>query len=376
MDVSHQYSGETLLTIAMNRQTGLLGQIVAFLSQQKVTFARQRTTDNSNADHVVLQLTVITEPQRLPELATALQAIDGVLTGDTQCTQEALPVEVTLPMSPTHALNQTIAPSVSLQGEDLVDALYHHIETLIDKFYHLDTGKFAYEPWTKSAPDITNHGRLLGALKQADLSLLRAHPVRLAFWLNVFNLLCLHGVVAHQVTSSLRDIKDFFNRTGYLIGGFSLTLDEIEHGILRGNARKYWGLSNTFALTDKRSALALAQLDPRVHFAFYSACTTLPQLRAYRPVHIDEQLRHATCEYLAQYVTCNEDATPLRVPQIFRWYQKDFGSQQDILAFIAEHLDESQLGSDVRRNAHERSLHYLDFDWSINSTLYLPGVFV
>lgn len=239
MDVSHQYSGETLLTIAMNRQTGLLGQIVAFLSQQKVTFARQRTTDNSNADHVVLQLTVITEPQRLPELATALQAIDGVLTVDTQCTQEALPVEVALPMSPTHALNQTIAPSVSLQGEDLVDALYHHIETLIDKFYHLDTGKFAYEPWTKSAPDITNHGRLLGALKQADLSLLRAHPVRLAFWLNVFNLLCLHGVVAHQVTSSLRDVKDFFNRTGYLIGGFSLTLDEIEHGILRGNARKY-----------------------------------------------------------------------------------------------------------------------------------------
>ncbi len=376
MDVSHQDSGhqEAVLTVLMNRQTGLLGRLVAFLSRQHVTFSKQRTTDSDDADHVVLTLTVMTEPQRLPQLATALQAMDGVLEVDAKPVAVAPPVEASLPLSPTDALNQSVSPLVLLQGEELVEALYHHLETTINNFYHPDTQQFAYEPWAKSAPEIADHCRLLGALKEADLSLLNTHPVRLAFWLNVFNLLCLHGIVAHHPKSSLRDVKDFFSRTGYIIGGFSLTLDEIEHGILRGNARKYWGLSSAFSQTDKRSALSLSRLEPRIHFAFYSGCAASPRLRAYHPAHIDDQLRHATCEYLAQYITLNEEATALRVPQIFRWYHKDFGSQRDILTFIADHLDGSPIEAYARQDAPAPALQYLDFDWSINRTLYLPSV--
>ncbi|WP_179131010.1 DUF547 domain-containing protein [Candidatus Entotheonella palauensis] len=376
MDASHHHSGqhEAQLTIVMSRQTGLLGQLVAFLGRQHVTFAKQRTTDTGASDHVIVTLTVMIEPQRLPELALALEAIDGVLKVEAQPIDVTAPVKVSLPMSPTEALNQNLTSSISLQGEELVEALCSHIETVIGKFYHLDTQQFAYESWATSDPDIADHCRLLGALKKTDLSLLNAHSVRLAFWLNVFNLLCLHGIVAHQLKSSLRDVKDFFNRTGYIIGGFTLTLDDIEHGILRGNARKFWGLSNTFSQTDKRSALSLSQLEPRVHFAFYSGCISSPRLRAYHSAHIDEQLRHATRDYLAQHVTLNEDGTTCRIPQIFRWYNKDFGSNQDILTFIADHLDESHPGSHAGQDAHARSLTYVDFDWSINATLYRPSV--
>ena len=52
---------------------------------------------------------------------------------------------------------------------------------------------------------------------------------------DLYNVLTIHGV-AEQATlpSSVLDIQQFWKTTGYNVGGLVYSLDDIEHGILRG----------------------------------------------------------------------------------------------------------------------------------------------
>ena len=52
---------------------------------------------------------------------------------------------------------------------------------------------------------------------------------------DLYNALTIHGL-AEQATlpSSVLDIQQFWKTTGYNVGGLVYSLDDIEHGILRG----------------------------------------------------------------------------------------------------------------------------------------------
>lgn len=72
-------------------------------------------------------------------------------------------------------------------------------------------------------------------LKRADLSSLSALQL-LAFWLNVYHALLLHGRLGTPGLKSLRSIVAFLNRTTYIVAGQPWSLTEIEHLILRKNS--------------------------------------------------------------------------------------------------------------------------------------------
>ena len=51
----------------------------------------------------------------------------------------------------------------------------------------------------------------------------------------MYNALTIHGLaVLEQLPSSVLDVVDFWSRTCYNIGGLVFSLDDIEHGVLRG----------------------------------------------------------------------------------------------------------------------------------------------
>ena len=75
-----------------------------------------------------------------------------------------------------------------------------------------------------------------GDLARVDPAVLGARPVRLAFWINVYNALVLHGVLAFGVRGSVHRTWNFFGRAAYRVGAGVFTLEEIEHGLLRNNA--------------------------------------------------------------------------------------------------------------------------------------------
>ena len=61
---------------------------------------------------------------------------------------------------------------------------------------------------------------------------------KIAFFINIYNVLVIHGTIcflsSNPVNPTVRDGK-FFSRISYKIGDFILSLDDIEHGILRAN---------------------------------------------------------------------------------------------------------------------------------------------
>ena len=55
-----------------------------------------------------------------------------------------------------------------------------------------------------------------------------------AFWINAYNLSVIKGIIDNYPTNSPLDNKGFFDKTTYSLAGKNITLNDIEHKLLRG----------------------------------------------------------------------------------------------------------------------------------------------
>ena len=177
-----------------------------------------------------------------------------------------------------------------------------------------------------------------GALDGVRLDGLATREARLAFWLNVYNALVLHGIVRLDVRTSVLRVWNFFGRVSYRVGGHVVSLDDIEHGLLRGNRRRKLPPLRPFGRRDLRLALAVTPPDPRYHFAITCGAASCPPVGVYRAAALDAQLDLAARNFVNQEVTL---AGPrLLCSRIFRWYRTDFEAAGGLAAFLLRYLDE------------------------------------
>src|SRR5256885_7071274 len=176
------------------------------------------------------------------------------------------------------------------------------------------------------------------ALGGARLEALAARGARLAFWINVYNALVLHGIVRLGVRASVRRVWNFFGRVSYRVGGHVVSLDDIEHGVLRDNRRRPWPPLRPFGAGDPRRALAVRPPDPRFHFAITCGAASCPPVRVYRGDAIDTQLDLATRNFVNhEGVLAGER---LACSRIFKWYGADFEAAGGLADFLLRHLDD------------------------------------
>ena len=232
-------------------------------------------------------------------------------------------------------------------------------------YYYPETETFDYAAFAESKA-WDEYATLARALTQFQPETLRHREQQLAFWLNVYNMLMIHGTIAHEIKRSVQNDKAFFHHTQYGIGEHVFNLDDIEHGILRGNAKKYHGLTPLFSKKDPRLALAIHIPDPRIHFALYSACKSSARWNVYYPETIDEQLNNAVRAMLRRDLIVDSGSAELHVPKVFQWYEKDFGGRSRIVGFITEHLNDEPSLQRAREAPGQVNLHYLEFDWGLN----------
>ena len=99
---------------------------------------------------------------------------------------------------------------------------------------------------------------LMGALIAVPSSELAA--LGLDFWINLYNALVMHAsvVLGHPTDKETR-AACFSGTSGgkYRLGGFDFSLDDIEHGVLRGSPQ---GDSRSFQDGDPRQFLAVAKV--------------------------------------------------------------------------------------------------------------------
>jgi hypothetical protein len=189
----------------------------------------------------------------------------------------------------------------------------------------------------RASPLYRDAGARAGRLQRLDLEIVTGRPA-LAFWVNLYNALVLHGIVALGLRRSVWEMWNFFGRVSYRLGGTVLSVDEIEHGILRGNRRRRWPPWRAFGRRDRRRALALA-LDPRIHFAINCGARSCPLVSVYRPEAVDAQLDLAAASFVNQETSLDAQGR-IACSRIFKWYRSDFEVAGGLRSFLQRYLDQ------------------------------------
>lgn len=179
---------------------------------------------------------------------------------------------------------------------------------------------------------------------------------RTAFWVNVYNAAAQRALEADPDRYDHR--RRFFGADVVTVAGRSLSLDAIEHRILRRGYSKWtlgyirWPFVGSYA-----RRVAPSERDPRIHFALNCGAASCPAILAYSRTSIDDELDRAARAYLDATVDYRSSTDRVRVPRVFRWFRGDFGGTAGILAFLRRY---DQLPDGARPR-----LRYRDWDWSL-----------
>ena len=146
----------------------------------------------------------------------------------------------------------------------------------------------------------------LRSFEPADLA---SREERLAFWINLYNVLVMDAVIALAIQRSVGEgrlgLLSFFRRAAYNIGGHRISLEEVEHGILRGNRGNPIIPGRQFASQDPRLGWVIWPSEPRIHFALNCASRSCPPIQVYSADHLEAQLDLAARNFVDSNVKIN-----------------------------------------------------------------------
>lgn len=195
---------------------------------------------------------------------------------------------------------------------------------------------------------------------------------RKALMINIYNCLAIHGLVSGVLgdpTSTTSRLK-FYASVSYIIQGLAFSLNDIEHGILRGNKASPVPLSSKpFAINELEKLNLCLELDPRIHFALNCGAKGCPPIGVYSADSIDKQLDRATRAYLNETVVDTNKNT-VSISMLFKWYRSDFGSSDEsVLSWIEDHAS-VKISSEIKKLREVQSsipIEYLEYDWNLPS---------
>ncbi len=196
-------------------------------------------------------------------------------------------------------------------------------------------------------------------------------PEQMAFWINAYNAITIEGILrnypiqwgsmiarARFPQNSIRQIGGFWDKVFVSVMGKDLTLNDIEHKILRQEFD-----------------------DPRIHFVIVCASIGCPILesRAFFADDLNQRLDQATRNFITnpEKVRLDQQENALYLSAIFDWYRDDFPvsadgleqfakygkADQGIIEFVTNFLVESDQKYIAQ---HQPKIKYLNYDWSLN----------
>ena len=236
-------------------------------------------------------------------------------------------------------------------------------------FFNISMGRVNYRAM-KQSERFREYLKLAASLRSFDPESLGNDNEKKAFWINIYNILIIHGVIEFDIRNSVLEIINFFGRIGYTIGNTFFTPDDIEHGILRKNHPHPAFRLRPFSPFDSRLSFMVETFDPRIHFALVCASSSCPPIEFYDPLHIDRQLDIATKSFINRKgLEVDEQQNTVRLSEIFKWYKRDFGGgKNDVLSYLARYTDE-ETGMFLASNPEKLKIEYLPYNWNLNSTL-------
>ncbi|KAJ3445420.1 electron carrier/ protein disulfide oxidoreductase [Anaeramoeba flamelloides] len=156
---------------------------------------------------------------------------------------------------------------------------------------------------------------------------------KLCFFINIYNLLFLHGLINYGIPTNRNGVKKFNQKCCYRICNDYFSLKDIYHGILRANNTYKSSLRNQnyFKKTDTRTKISLKKVQPQFHFALINFHFNI-QLQIFTSSNIEQNFDSITRNVLTKLVKFSNKK--LLLPNIFKLYKKDFGGIKNILNWI------------------------------------------
>lgn len=273
--------------------------------------------------------------------------------------------EVTpMTLNATHASSCLARPAAEVAEEvrRLIVALY-------DDFLSPDGKEVDYAGIARSEA-FRRYLRNAAELQRVDLAHLTREE-KLAFFINVYNAMVIHAYVEVGPPGSLIQRHRFFNRVTYLIGGHFFSLNDIEHGILRGNRKPPGGLGRQFSRSDPRLPLCLPEPEPRIHFALVCGAKSCPAIKTYRASDVDDALTTATEAFFevgGGNLQLNPPKREVKLSRILDWYRIDFArTDEELLRWVADFVS-AETAKVLRAWARDGNckVSFLKYDWSVN----------
>ena len=258
-------------------------------------------------------------------------------------------------------------PSKISLGQPIDIALTLAMADLKARFIEVEKGVVHYGA-IRGSEEFSRYKELTKGLKLFDLPSLRERNQRLAFWINIYNTAVIHGVIELGLEKSVKEFSGFFDRVMYEIGSFRFSLNEMEHGILRGNRRHPYGLLKPFRRKDPRSEFAILSPDPRIHFALVCGARSCPPIGFYEAERIDLQLQLAAESFInSPQVRIFPKERTVFISRIFKWYKSDFGgSDSALIDVLLRFFDDGEYKTFLQENRDSVRIRYQPYDWNLN----------
>lgn len=219
-----------------------------------------------------------------------------------------------------------------MQAQDL-NAFFSQSDTFFKT--NVKNGKVAYDNIHKN-PDALNS--VLAIAKAVKVNESDAKNYQ-AFWINAYNLSVIKGIIDNYPTKSPLDNSGFFDKTTYNLGGKKITLNDIEHKLLRPKFK-----------------------DPRFHFVLVCGALGCPPLisKAYLPNTLDAQLEAQTKRAInGTFLKVNTKKKRISASKIMEWYKEDFtmnGTTE--IDFINKYR--------IEQVPAKSKLSYFEYNWNLN----------
>ncbi len=253
-------------------------------------------------------------------------------------------------------------------SEELSPGLdFRHFEKILKN--HVDNNGMVNYKALKAKPDNLDSFINIIANLNPDEYETWDHNAKVAFWINCYNALTLKVIIYNYPikssffrsqrypSNSIRQIPGVWKKITFTVMGKKLTLDEIEHRILR-----------------KRFD------EPRIHMALVCAAKGCPPLlnEPYRPKELDRQLAQQSRKFLSDPLKFRMDNNTVYLSPIFKWFADDFvskyGSNKDfaqykepaasVLSFISGYLEGAV--QQLLKSSEPLKIKYLQYNWTLN----------
>lgn len=170
---------------------------------------------------------------------------------------------------------------------------------------------------------------------------------QMAYWINAYNAYTIRLILDHYPLQSIKDIGSKIQipfvttpwaAKFFSIGGEKMSLDNIEHGILR---KKFD--------------------DPRIHFTLVCASISCPRLRneAYTAAQLEKQLDDQGRDFLNNPAKNKISKSAAQLSKYFDWYKGDWEKNGQSVVKWVNRYSTTKIDDNTK-------ISYLDYNWNLN----------